>query len=55
MMPGRRIFLQRQEDGSFIDWGRHGPGGEGMALWYRGEAAEVMALVLRYSDPRRVK
>ena len=47
----RMIWLQRYPDGTFIDWGRHGPGKVGPAVWYRGEAAEVMALVLRYSQP----
>lgn len=46
------IWLQRQPDGSFVDWGRHGPGGTGPARWYRGEAAEVLALVLRYTEAR---
>lgn len=54
--PTRRIFLQRQSDGSFVDWGRHatvlGVRGQGPALWFRGEAAEVLALVLKHSEPR---
>lgn len=45
-------LLQRQPDGSFVDWGRNatvaGVRGEGGAVWYRGEAAEVMHLVLKH-------
>jgi len=52
----KRIFLQRQPDGSLVDWGRHatvrGVRGEGPARWFRGEAAKVMALVLKHSEPR---
>ena len=47
--PTRMIWLQRQPDGSYVDWGRHGPGREGPALWYRGEAAAILALVLLHS------
>lgn len=50
----RRIFLQRQSDGSFIDWGRSvsvgGVRGEGGAVWYQGEDAKVMALVIKHSE-----
>jgi hypothetical protein len=50
----RLIMLQRQPDGSFIDWGRHatvdGARGGGGARWYVGEAAEVLRLVLLYSE-----
>lgn len=50
----RRILLQRQPDGSFVDWGRsvtvRGVRGEGPARWYRGEAAEVLSLVLKHSE-----
>lgn len=55
----RRIFLQRQPDGSFIDWGRSvtvkGDRGEGPARWYIGEAAKVMALVLESGKKRKDK
>jgi hypothetical protein len=51
----RCVFLQRQPSGSFVDWGRHASvnsvRGEGPALWYTGEAAEVLALVLKYTAP----
>ncbi len=53
----RRIFLQRQPDGTFIDWGRSvtvkGERGEGPARWYSGEAARVMALVLKHEKKRK--
>lgn len=55
----RRIFLQRQHDGSFIDWGRHGTvkgeRGEGPARWYSGEAARVMELVVKHEKKRKGK
>ena len=46
-------LLHKQGDGSFVDWGRHtgtinGHKGEGPAVWYRGEAAEVIELLLKY-------
>ena len=44
----RRIWLQRQDDGTFIDWGRQGP-----AVLYQGEAAAVMHLVLKHSEPKQ--
>jgi hypothetical protein len=47
----RTIHLHRQPDGSFVDWGRHGPGREGPALHYTGEAAEVLRLVLAHVKP----
>lgn len=47
-------YLQRLADGTFIDWGRHvtvnGKRGTGGAVWYHGEAAKVMALVLKYTE-----
>lgn len=47
-------LLHRLPDGSFMDWGRNatvnGVRGEGGAVVYRGEAAEVMRLVLRYTQ-----
>lgn len=50
------VFLQRQPDGSLVDWGRHasvgGVRGQGPARWFRGEAAEVMALVLKHTANR---
>lgn len=49
----RRIWLQRQPDGSYVDWGRHGPGREGSAFWYRGEAAKVMRLIIQHSEPAK--
>ena len=56
LAPPRRVFLQRQPDGTLIDWGRHatvsGVRGEGPARWFTGEAAEVMALVLRHTKPQ---
>ncbi|MGG5810983.1 hypothetical protein [Falsiroseomonas sp. CW058] len=51
----RHIWLQRQPDGSFVDWGRHGPGRVGPALWYRGEAAKILALVLRHTEANHDK
>lgn len=46
------IRLHRQSDGSFINWGRNatinGHRGEGGALWYRGEDAKIMQLVIKY-------
>jgi hypothetical protein len=46
-------LLQRQPDGNFIDWGRHatvnGVRGHGGARYYTGEAARVLALVLKHS------
>ena len=49
----RPVFLQRQPDGTLVDWGRHatvgGIRGEGPARWFTGEAARVMALVLRHT------
>lgn len=42
-------WLHRQPDGSFIDWGRYGPGKTGPALLYQGEATEVLTLVLKYA------
>ena len=53
MMPN----LQRFNDGTFIDWGRHWRGmsvdgkrldGDGAARYYAGEAAEVMELILKH-------
>ena len=44
------IYLHRQRDGSFIDWGRHGYDqhkGTGGVRCYYGEAAKVMELVIR--------
>lgn len=44
------IYLERQPDGSLMDWGRHGPEGKrgyGGAVRYTGEAAEVMELVVK--------
>jgi hypothetical protein len=51
-----KIPLQRFPDGTFIDWGRHTltPEGErssGPARAYVGEAAEVMALVIKHQVP----
>ena len=44
--------LQRQPGGGLIDWGRHatvkGKRGEGGALYYTGEAAEVMQILLKH-------
>lgn len=52
----RRVFLQRWPDGSFVDWGRHatvgGVRGEGGARLFVGEAAKVMALVLKHTGKR---
>ena len=52
----QRVFLQRRPDGSFVDWGRHatvgGVRGEGGARLFAGEAAEVMALVLKHTGKR---
>ncbi len=46
------IYLQAFPDGTLINWGRnwrsHGVDGFGPAYWYKGEAAEVMRLVLKY-------
>ncbi len=47
------IYLHRQSDGTFIDWGRHTVingkrCGYGGVVLYRGEAAKVMALVVKY-------
>ena len=54
---GTTVFLQRWPDGTFVDWGRHatvrGVRGQGPARWYKGEAAEVMALVLKHATPPR--
>lgn len=54
--PTRTIMLQRQPDGTFVDWGRNvtvnGQRGEGMARWYCGEAARVMALVVKHSEKK---
>lgn len=53
----RRIHLEPQPDGSFINWGRHwrsrGIPGEGPARWYTGEAAEVLRLVLQHTQGRK--
>lgn len=50
-------YLMRQPNGEFIDWGRHatvnGVRGVGAAVYYRGEAAKVMALVLKYTERKR--
>ena len=44
--------LIRQNDGSYIDWGRNasvnGVRGEGPARHYTGEAARVMDLILKH-------
>lgn len=52
MTPDKQTFLRIDPDGSVIDWGRHatvnGVRGNGGARIYRGEAAEVMKLVLKY-------
>ena len=49
-----RITLERLPDGSFMYWGRHwrnyGIEGAGPAYHYSGEAAEVLELVLKYSE-----
>ncbi|WP_169331898.1 hypothetical protein [Zavarzinella formosa] len=51
----KQIRLVPQPDGSFIDWGRNatinGVRGEGPAFCYYGEAAEVMRLVLKHTNP----
>jgi hypothetical protein len=48
-------LLQRLPDGTFLDWGRNatvnGVRGEGGAVWYRGEAAEVMRVLLKHWRP----
>jgi hypothetical protein len=46
----KRNVLVFDPSGAVIDWGRHGSGGEGNAVIYRGEHAEIMRLVLRYSN-----
>jgi len=52
-----QITLQPLPDGTFMYWGRHwrsfGVEGYGPAYWYKGEAAEVMKLVLKYSEPHK--
>ncbi len=48
------ITLQSLPDGTYMYWGRHsrnyGIEGAGPAYWYSGEAAEVLRLVLKYSN-----
>ena len=48
-------LLQRLPDGTFMDWGRNatvnGIRGEGGAVCYRGEAAEVMRVLLKHWKP----
>lgn len=49
------IHLERQPDGSLMDWGRHGPEGKRnptSAKVYTGEAAEVMRLVIESMNRR---
>ena len=45
-------MLQRQPCGGLIDWGREatvkGQRGEGGAVYYTGEDANIMQLVLKY-------
>jgi hypothetical protein len=54
---GREINLETLPGGDLIDWGRHwrlfGKRGEGPALYYTGEAAEVLRLVLKHSNPNK--
>lgn len=54
------IALQRFNDGTFINWGRHWRGlningrpvyGEGAAVFYTGEAAEVISLIIKHQQP----
>jgi len=48
----KKVNLLQVSGRDFIDWGRHatvnGRRGEGAAVVYRGEAADVMRLVLLY-------
>lgn len=44
------IQLERLPNGDFINWGRHGPNHEGPALYYSGEAAKVLALVIKHDN-----
>ena len=43
-------YLERQEDGSWIDWGRHGPNRSGATVCYMGEDAKVLDLLLGYKE-----
>jgi hypothetical protein len=44
------IQLERLPNGDFVNWGRHGPNGAGGAVYYRGEAARVLELVIKHSS-----
>jgi hypothetical protein len=49
-MTAHTIYLHRQPDGSYMNWGRHGAGkhkGTGGARCYYGEAAKVTELVVK--------
>jgi len=49
--------LERQPDGTLIDWGRHWRmkgiyDASGPAYWYKGEALEVMNLILKAMEKK---
>lgn len=39
------IYVVRLSDGSWMNWGRHGPAQWGGAFQYTGEAAKVLDLI----------